>query len=98
MLTITLDESDCFAAWVSAKDAGFSSSDGSDPKCKISDEITCYMQINMKSCRTMVVTHMTLTLGLHSEPGWTAAAGSAGVLAQNSHQPHGRGRERGEPW
>ncbi|KAH0627622.1 hypothetical protein JD844_003606 [Phrynosoma platyrhinos] len=24
MLTITLDESDCFAAWVSAKDAGFS--------------------------------------------------------------------------
>lgn len=35
MLTITLDESDCFAAWVSAKDAGFSSSDGSDPKRKI---------------------------------------------------------------
>lgn len=34
MLTITLDESDCFAAWVSAKDAGFSSSDGSDPKRK----------------------------------------------------------------
>lgn len=34
MLTITLDESDCFAAWVSAKDAGFSSPDGSDPKCK----------------------------------------------------------------
>lgn len=33
MLTITLDESDCFAAWVSAKDAGFSSPDGSDPKC-----------------------------------------------------------------
>uniref|UniRef100_A0A3Q4HDN5 WD repeat-containing protein 48 n=1 Tax=Neolamprologus brichardi TaxID=32507 RepID=A0A3Q4HDN5_NEOBR len=32
MLTITLDESDCFAAWVSAKDAGFSNSDGSDPK------------------------------------------------------------------
>uniref|UniRef100_A0A452S1Q2 WD repeat-containing protein 48 n=1 Tax=Ursus americanus TaxID=9643 RepID=A0A452S1Q2_URSAM len=26
MLTITLDESDCFAAWVSAKDAGFSMS------------------------------------------------------------------------
>uniref|UniRef100_A0AAY5ETK4 WD repeat-containing protein 48 n=2 Tax=Electrophorus electricus TaxID=8005 RepID=A0AAY5ETK4_ELEEL len=25
MLTITLDESDCFAAWVSAKDAGFTS-------------------------------------------------------------------------
>lgn len=37
MLTITLDESDCFAAWVSAKDAGFSSSDGSDPKCKTSE-------------------------------------------------------------
>lgn len=36
MLTITLDESDCFAAWVSAKDAGFSSSDGSDPKCRLS--------------------------------------------------------------
>lgn len=34
MLTITLDESDCFAAWVSAKDAGFSSPDGSDPKCE----------------------------------------------------------------
>lgn len=33
-----------------------------------------------------------------SEPGRTAAPGSAGVLAQNSHQPHGRGRERGEPW
>ncbi|MGH0171482.1 UNVERIFIED_CONTAM: hypothetical protein FKN15_061254 [Acipenser sinensis] len=32
MLTITLDESDCFAAWVSAKDAGFTSPDGSDPK------------------------------------------------------------------
>lgn len=39
MLTITLDESDCFAAWVSAKDAGFSSSDGSDPKCETSDSI-----------------------------------------------------------
>lgn len=37
MLTITLDESDCFAAWVSAKDAGFSNSDGSDPKRKIRD-------------------------------------------------------------
>ncbi|XP_029499159.2 WD repeat-containing protein 48-like isoform X3 [Oncorhynchus nerka] len=35
MLTITLDESDCFAAWVSAKDAGFSSSDGSDPKLNL---------------------------------------------------------------
>lgn len=34
MLTITLDESDCFAAWVSAKDAGFTSPDGSDPKRK----------------------------------------------------------------
>lgn len=33
MLTITLDESDCFAAWVAAKDAGFTSPDGSDPKC-----------------------------------------------------------------
>lgn len=37
MLTITLDESDCFAAWVSAKDAGFSSTDGSDPKRKIAE-------------------------------------------------------------
>uniref|UniRef100_A0A8C5HSN5 WD repeat-containing protein 48 n=1 Tax=Gouania willdenowi TaxID=441366 RepID=A0A8C5HSN5_GOUWI len=27
--------SDCFAAWVSAKDAGFSSSDGSDPKLNL---------------------------------------------------------------
>uniref|UniRef100_A0AAZ3RTJ6 WD repeat-containing protein 48 n=1 Tax=Oncorhynchus tshawytscha TaxID=74940 RepID=A0AAZ3RTJ6_ONCTS len=35
MLTITLDESDCFAAWVSAKDASFSSSDGSDPKLNL---------------------------------------------------------------
>ncbi|KAK6311184.1 hypothetical protein J4Q44_G00192390 [Coregonus suidteri] len=35
MLTVTLDESDCFAAWVSAKDAGFSSSDGSDPKLNL---------------------------------------------------------------
>ncbi|XP_026097411.1 WD repeat-containing protein 48-like isoform X1 [Carassius auratus] len=35
MLTITLDESDCFAAWVSAKDAGFTSSDGSDPKLNL---------------------------------------------------------------
>lgn len=41
MLTITLDESDCFAAWVSAKDAGFSSSDGSDPKCML------YVQTNV---------------------------------------------------
>lgn len=37
MLTITLDESDCFAAWVSAKDAGFTSPDGSDPKCECSN-------------------------------------------------------------
>lgn len=36
MLTITLDESDSFAAWVAAKDAGFTSPDGSDPKCKVS--------------------------------------------------------------
>lgn len=35
MLTITLDESDSFAAWVAAKDAGFTSTDGSDPKCKV---------------------------------------------------------------
>lgn len=35
MLTITLDESDSFAAWVAAKDAGFTSPDGSDPKCKV---------------------------------------------------------------
>lgn len=47
MLTITLDESDCFAAWVSAKDAGFSSSDGSDPKCKISDPNPFYIQITV---------------------------------------------------
>ncbi|CAM9547553.1 WD repeat-containing protein 48 [Petromyzon marinus] len=32
MLTITLEENDCFAAWVSAKDAGFASQDGADPK------------------------------------------------------------------
>lgn len=51
MLTITLDESDCFAAWVSAKDAGFSSSDGSDPKCKPSDLIIFYIQIIIL-CRT----------------------------------------------
>ncbi|KAK9395790.1 WD repeat-containing protein 48-like [Crotalus adamanteus] len=35
MLTITLDESDCFTAWVSAKDAGFSNADGSDPKLNL---------------------------------------------------------------
>ncbi|TSS97513.1 WD repeat-containing protein 48 [Bagarius yarrelli] len=35
MLTITLDESDCFAAWVSARDAGFTSPDGSDPKLNL---------------------------------------------------------------
>lgn len=35
---------------------------------------------------------------LCSEPGRTIASGSAGVLAQNPNQPHGRGRERGEPW
>jgi WD repeat-containing protein 48 len=35
MLTITLDESDCFAAWISAKDAGFSSPVGSDPKLNL---------------------------------------------------------------
>ncbi|KAL1775327.1 WD repeat-containing protein 48 isoform X2 [Sigmodon hispidus] len=35
MLTITLDESDCFAPWVSAKDAGFSSLGGSDPKLNL---------------------------------------------------------------
>uniref|UniRef100_A0A8C1N3J0 WD repeat-containing protein 48 n=1 Tax=Cyprinus carpio TaxID=7962 RepID=A0A8C1N3J0_CYPCA len=35
MLTITLDESDCFAAWVAAKDAGFTSPDGSDPKLNL---------------------------------------------------------------
>lgn len=39
MLTITLDESDCFAAWVSAKDAGFTSPDGSDPKCEFNISI-----------------------------------------------------------
>jgi len=50
MLTITLDESDCFAAWVSAKDAGFSSSDGSDPKREISDLITFYT--HSEFCRT----------------------------------------------
>lgn len=32
-----------------------------------------------------------------SKPGWTAATGTAGVLAQNSHQSHGRGGEWGEP-
>uniref|UniRef100_A0AAY4AMB0 WD repeat-containing protein 48 n=1 Tax=Denticeps clupeoides TaxID=299321 RepID=A0AAY4AMB0_9TELE len=35
MLTVTLDESDCFAAWVSAKDTGFTSPDGSDPKLNL---------------------------------------------------------------
>lgn len=49
MLTITLDESDCFAAWVSAKDAGFSSSDGSDPKCKISHLITFSIQLHIQA-------------------------------------------------
>lgn len=83
MLTITLDESDCFAAWVSAKDAGFSSSDGSDPKCKISDPVTFYIQETVERYRTVLTVHLC------SESGWTAAPGAAGVLAQNSHQPNG---------
>lgn len=32
MLSIHLEESDCFAAWVSAKDVGMGSNDGTDPK------------------------------------------------------------------
>lgn len=35
---------------------------------------------------------------LCSEPGWITTAGPAGVLAQDAHQPHGRGGERGQPW
>lgn len=56
MLTITLDESDCFAAWVSAKDAGFTSPDGSDPKREIRSDPThrmclgCKYMIHMKTC------------------------------------------------
>uniref|UniRef100_T1JLA6 WD repeat-containing protein 48 homolog n=1 Tax=Strigamia maritima TaxID=126957 RepID=T1JLA6_STRMM len=32
LLCIHLDESDCFAAWVSAKEVGFAANDGTDPK------------------------------------------------------------------
>lgn len=39
-----------------------------------------------------------LCVCLPSEPGWTVASGAAGVLAQNPHQPNGRGGEWGEPW
>ena len=35
MLTIHLEEADCFAAWLSAKEVGMGqSSDGTDLKCK----------------------------------------------------------------
>ena len=35
MLTIHLEETDCFAAWVSAKDVNITQcTDGSDPKSK----------------------------------------------------------------
>jgi hypothetical protein len=35
MLTVHLEETDCFAAWVSAKEVGMGqSNDGLDPKCE----------------------------------------------------------------
>ena len=35
MLSIHLEETDCFSAWVSAKEVGMGrQDDGSDPKCK----------------------------------------------------------------
>ncbi len=35
MLTIHLEETDCFAAWVSAKEVGMGqTTDGTDTKCK----------------------------------------------------------------
>lgn len=60
MLTITLDESDCFAAWVSAKDAGFSSSDGSDPKRK-----SCFVLVLDKYLHgsSADVLHLVVNLG-----------------------------------
>lgn len=90
MLTITLDESDCFAAWVSAKDAGFTSPDGSDPKRENDPQRRMFI---------VTVNHngVLMCLLCCSESGWAAAPGSAGILAPHTHQPHGRG-DRTESW
>lgn len=46
MLTIHLEETDCFAAWVSAREVGMvQSTDGSDPKCWF-----CFPWIESYSC------------------------------------------------
>jgi hypothetical protein len=42
MLTIHLEESDCFAAWVSAREVGINPSlDAADPKCTFFLDIRC---------------------------------------------------------
>ena len=44
MLTIHLEESDCFSAWVSAKDVGVTSpEDSNDPKGKCSQQCAYYL-------------------------------------------------------
>lgn len=63
MLTITLDESDCFAAWVSAKDAGFSSSDGSDPKCKSFLVLVLVFGKYLQDCWAKLHPHLVVNLG-----------------------------------
>lgn len=95
MLTITLDESDCFAAWVSAKDAGFSSADGSDPKCKNAG--VRHFSHQMRTSRLNRIQICCRSFYFCSESRWIASSGAAWVLAQNAHQPHGWGRERGQP-
>ena len=35
MLTIHLEETDCFAAWVSAREVGICTTEGSDPKVNL---------------------------------------------------------------
>lgn len=90
MLTITLDESDCFAAWVSAKDAGFSSSDGSDPKCTQSIFIyNIYSSHNVMTTVTVVASPFTficeetktMSQGSLESPGcWQSMASAVGFF------------------
>lgn len=46
MLSIHLDEQDCFAAWVSAKEVGIEGTgEGADPKCKLKYSIYIVLDI-----------------------------------------------------
>jgi hypothetical protein len=52
MLTVHLEESDCFAAWVSAREVGIGQSlDSADPKCTC---VLCYY-IVLSSCLTLPI-------------------------------------------